>query len=145
MVHLKEVSKCFRDYQIETYEGKKFLSVANKIRLVDSPEEVCVSHLTRLVKGIEQWDSWEGGATKARLKSQREEKHSNDEEGLYTEAEEADFNHLQGLAGYTDQVTKRAPQSVCPSDDMCGLKLVMGKKNFFKNRFVKFQNHFSDF
>ena len=39
--------------------------------------------------------------------------------GLYTEAEENDFDHLQGLAGYTDQVTKKV-------DNSCALKSLPG-------------------
>ena len=32
------------------------------------------------------------------------------------EAEEKDFDHLQGVAGYKDQVTKKVAQAVCLSD-----------------------------
>ena len=47
-------------------------------------------------------------------------KHSDNEVGLYTEVEENDFDHLQGLAGYTDQVTKKVAQA----DNTCALKLL---------------------
>ena len=53
-------------------------------------------------------------------------KHSDDELGLYTEAEENDFDYLQGLAGYTDQVTKKAAQAVCQADNTCALKSLPG-------------------
>ena len=52
--------------------------------------------------------------------------HSDDEVGLYTEAEENDFDHLQGLAGYTDQGTKKETQAVCQADNKWVLKLVPG-------------------
>ena len=45
---------------------------------------------------------------------------------MYTEAEETDFDHLQGLAGYTDQVTKKVAQAVCQADNTCVLKSLPG-------------------
>ena len=45
---------------------------------------------------------------------------------LSAEAEENDFNHLQGLAGYTDQVTKKVAQAVCQADNACALKSLPG-------------------
>ena len=53
-------------------------------------------------------------------------KHSDDEVGLYTEAEENDFDHLQGLTGNTDQVTKKVAQAVCQADNTCALKSLPG-------------------
>ena len=53
-------------------------------------------------------------------------KHSDDKIGLYTEAEETDFDHLQGLAGYTDQVTKKVAQAACQPDNTCELKSLPG-------------------
>ena len=57
-------------------------------------------------------------------------KHSDYEVGLYTEAEETDFDHLQGLAGYTDQVTKKVAQAVCQSDNTCALKSLPGAPSY---------------
>ena len=49
---------------------------------------------------------------------------------MHTEAEETDFDHLHGLAGYTDQVTKKSPQAVCQADNTCALKSLPGAPSY---------------
>ena len=66
---------------METFEGKNFLSAANKMLMADSP------------KGTEQWFRVGPGLRKVEPPRQdrspkREKIHSDGEIGLYTEAEE---------------------------------------------------------
>ena len=74
--------------------------------LIDSSaEEVCVPHFTRMVRGEKNWYRVGPGvriAEKPRQEVGFSPKHSDGKIGLYMEAEETDFDHLQELAGYTD-------------------------------------------
>ena len=102
--------------------------------LIDnSAEEVCVPHFTRMVRGEKNWYRVGPGVRIAETPRQEmgfSPKHADDEIGLYTEAEETDFDHLQGLAGYTDQVTKKVAQAVCQSDNTRALKSLPGAPSY---------------
>ena len=52
--------------------------------------------------------------------------HPDDELGLYTAAEEADFDHVAGLRRYTNLVTSSIMHAVCRGDDSCDLKELPG-------------------
>ena len=102
--------------------------------LIDnSAEEVYVPHFTKMVRGEKNWYRVGPGVRIAETPRQKmgfSPKHADDEIGLYTEAEETDFDHLQGLAGYTDQVTKKVAQAVCQSDNTCALKSLPGAPSY---------------
>ena len=128
-VQLRDVPRCFRDFPIMERKGKKFVSASNRMLMDNSAEEVCVPHFTRMVRGEKNWYRVGPGVRIAETPRQERgfsPKHSDDEVGLYTEAEENDFDHLQGLAGYTDQVTKKVAQAVCQADNSCALKSLPG-------------------
>ena len=132
-VQLRDVPQCYRDFPIIDKKGKKFLSASNRMIIENSAEEVCVPHFTRMVKGEKSWYRVGPGVRVAETPRQEmgfSPKHSDDEVGLYTEAEETDFDHLQGLAGYTDQVTKKVAQAVCQSDNTCVLKSLPGAPSY---------------
>ena len=132
-VQLRDVPNCFRDFPIVEREGKRFVSASNRMLIVNSAEEVCVPHFTRMVRGDKNWYRVGPGVRVAETPRQERgisPKHADDEVGLYTEAEENDFDHLQGLAGYTDQVTKKVAQSVCHADNACGLKSLPGAPSY---------------
>ena len=128
-VQLSNAPECYRDFPIVVKNGKKFVSAANRMLIDHLAEEVCVPQFTRRVRGEKNWYRVGPGVRIAETPRQEiglAPKHSDDEIGLYTEAEEKDFDHLQGLAGYTDQVTKKVAQAVCQADGTCVLKSLPG-------------------
>ena len=102
--------------------------------LIDhSADEVWVPHFTRMVRGEKNWYRVGPGVRIAETPRQEvgfSPKHSDDEIGLYMEAEETDFDQLQGLAGYTDQETKKVTQAVCKADITCVLKSLPGALSY---------------
>ena len=52
--------------------------------------------------------------------------HPDDELGLYKATEEADFDHVAGLKGYTNLVTSSIVHAVCRGDKSCDLKELPG-------------------
>ena len=99
--------------------------------LIDNlAEEVCVPHFTRMVRGEKNWYRVGPGVRVGETPRQEvgfSPKHSDNEIGLYTEA---DFDHLQRLAGFTDQVTKKVAQTVCQADNTCELKSLPGAPSY---------------
>ena len=102
--------------------------------LIDNlAEEVCVPHFTRMVRGEKNW--YKVGRVVRIVETPRQEvgflqKYADDEIGLYTEAEEADFDHLQGLERYTNQESKKVAQAVCQADNTFELKSLPGDPSF---------------
>ena len=122
-------AKMFSRFSDNGKEREEVLSAANPMLRDNWAEEVCVPHVTRMVRGEKNSYKVEPGVRRTGTPRQERgftPKHSVDEVGLYTEAEENDVDHLQGLAGYTDQVTKKVTQAVCQADNKCALKLVPG-------------------
>ena len=68
---------------------------------------------------------------------------SEDELGLFTAAaEEADFDHIAGLRGYTDQTTLPIVHSVCKQDESCNLNPLPGTPS---KSLTKLESEFQDF
>ena len=56
--------------------------------------------------------------------------HHEDELGLFTVAEERDFDHIALLSYYTDQVTSIIDHAVCKDDTGCDLKPLPGTLSY---------------
>ena len=67
--------------------------------------------------------------------------HPDDELGLYTAAEESDFDHIAGLKGYTNLVTSSIVHAVCRGDDKCDLNELPGGPSY---SLTKLENEFQD-
>ena len=76
---------------------KKIVSATNGMLIDHSAEEVCIPQFTRRVRGEKNWYRVGPGVRIAETPRQEiglASKHSDDEIGLNTEAEETDFDNL---------------------------------------------------
>ena len=57
--------------------------------------------------------------------------------GLYTEQEERDFGHINGLLHYKEQVTGTLVHAVCSQDDECDLNPLPGSSLYSLSKLEK--------
>ena len=135
VVGLKNSEKCYNNVPIEPLKGYKFINLANRMLTTESAEEPCTPNFSRLVQGMEGWirvgpELRIVPAPRSEVNSKFSLSHHEDELGLYTEAEERDFDHISNLRGYTDQVTSSLVHAICTADDECDLNRLPGSPSY---------------
>jgi hypothetical protein len=145
-VKLMEKDICYADFPIEDHKQYKFLSTANRMLLINSSPEPCTPNFARAIQGVDGWIRI-GPGLRNMPPPRKEPKmsmnftHPDDELGLYTAAEESDFDHVAGLKGYTNLVTSSIVHAVCKGDDKCELNELPGGPSY---SLTKLENEFQD-
>ena len=133
-VKLMEKEHCYLDIPIHQEKEYRFISLANRMLITSSAQEPCVPHFAKAMKGIKNWIK-----ISPKLRSippprtdtkETVQTHHEDELGLYTQAEERDFDHVAGLAYYTTQVQQRIVHAVCKNDESCDLNPLPGSPSY---------------
>jgi len=133
-VKLMEKEHCYLNILIHQEKEYRFISIANRMLVTSSSQEPCVPHSSKAIQGIKNWIK-----ISPKLRSipppwsetkETAQTHHEDELGLYTQAEERDFDHVAGLAYYTAQVQQRIVHAVCKNDESCDLNPLPGSPSY---------------
>ena len=137
---------CYAHISIQTFKQYQFLSVTNRMLLTSSSPDSCTPNFPRAVRGVEGWIRIRPGLRvipppwqEPRISTNFT--HPDDELGLYTNAEEADFDHVAGLKGYTNLVTSSIFHAVCCGDESCELNELPGGPSY---SLTKLEKEFQD-
>ena len=146
MIKLMDKDTCFSDVPIQAFKQYNFVSLANRMLLTTSTSVPCTPNFAVAVKGVDGWIRV-GPGLRTIPPPRKESRtsvnftHPDDELGLYTAAEEADFDHVAGLRGYTNLVTSSIVHAVCRGDSSCDLKELPGGPSY---SLTKLENEMHD-
>ena len=133
-VKLMEKEHSYLDIQIHQEKEYRLISIANRMLVTSSAQEPCVPHFSKALQGIKNWIRISPKLrsiphSRSETKETAQTNHE-DELGVYTQAEERDFDHVAGLAYYTAQVQQRIVHVVCKNDESCDLNPLPGSPSY---------------
>jgi len=119
--------------------------------ITSSAKEPCVPHFSKAVQGIKNWIKKVQSSARSipppwsEPKNTVDQNHHEDELGLYTQAEEWDFDHIAGLSYYTNQVTQQFVHAVCKNDKGCDLNPLPENPSYSGGMIVNYLGHLGQF